>query len=287
MTEAKQGAGASKALDYFLRHLVALTVKVQMRTGEEQADAFTCFVMEIRDQWFLVTAGHVLKGLEAALKDERYTILEWGLFDAWNPAQGGRTQVPFNFEESQRFFIDDDKAGLDLGVIAIPPFLRRTLSTNGIAAFEPKTWRGIPDDLERYLIVGMPQEFIEPSTEKGVLQFLKVEPVIVSVAKCDEPEDLKKPFKRFYGRLAAELSDEKGEVLRDISGMSGGPVIGLRKQSDGVAYFLVAIQGSWSPQLRVVAGSYAVALGIALEVELERVAQPATTSDGAGESDSE
>jgi hypothetical protein len=49
------------------------------------------------------------------------------------------------------------------------------------------------------------------------------------------------------------LTDARGqEVLAEIKGMSGGPVISVDRESGGIRYRLVGLQSEWLPSSKII-----------------------------------
>ena len=46
---------------FYMRHVVALNVECDMPDDTRGRDVYSCFVLEMMGEWFLVTSGHGLK----------------------------------------------------------------------------------------------------------------------------------------------------------------------------------------------------------------------------------
>ncbi len=88
----------------------------------------TCFVLEMWDQWLLVTAGHVLLEHLYSPDCEHVTC---SIYDAWKKG-ASQHPIPFPLPE-MRFALDED--GLDLGLTPVDGFFRRLMEANGVRAF--------------------------------------------------------------------------------------------------------------------------------------------------------
>lgn len=252
--------------EFFCRHLVGLSVLVREAAGEkrELGEVLSCFVMEVGDRWFLITAGHCVEHLKAVSSSAEFDKVEFGLYDGWTSLHP-RTLIPFNFRDARSYSVDRDDLGLDFGVIEVEPLLRRTLEKGGIVALGPSLWNTVPENLLGYVVVGQPSELLRPTHDGARLVDLKVDPLVLSLKECVAPESMVKPLPRFYATLADEVRLSDGNVLTDVAGMSGGPIFGFHQRDDGqLAYYLVAVQGSWNAKLRVIAGARAPWVGRAL-----------------------
>src|SRR5438128_578352 len=99
---------------FYLQHMVALNIAWETPDGARHREVYSCFVLEVRGEWFLVTAGHSLADLYSALPTYRW--IECSLFDAWHE-KANRIPVPFPLLGARHFVVDED--GLDLGLIHI------------------------------------------------------------------------------------------------------------------------------------------------------------------------
>ncbi|MBL8918112.1 MAG: hypothetical protein JNJ54_04555 [Myxococcaceae bacterium] len=258
-------------VEFLCRHLVGLSVLVRETGGErkEQTEVWTCFVMEVLGRWFLVSAGHCVRRMESILTATNYEVLEWGLYDGW-ASWSRHSLVPFNFADARRYFVDDDELGLDVGVIEVDPLLQRTLAAGGIEPLTPTTWLNPPETFLRHFMVGQPSELIRRVHEGPRLADCRLGPAMLAVEECPPPESMVKPVPRFYAKVAGPMEFKDGTVLSDLDGMSGGPIFGFHQRPDGqFAYYLVAVQGSWSEKHNVVAAARASWVGHALALAVD------------------
>jgi len=251
---------------FFLQHFVGLSLRLKKPDGSQQADVYSCFVIEMNDQWFLVTAGHILKRIHEELLP-RCEVLECTLFDAWH-ARADRRPVPFNLHDNDHFEADVDEEGIDVGFLPLSDVHRRLLAANHIRPFDAVGWRGDLDAMTGFAVLGMPTQLIESVERRGIIDTIKFRPIMLSVRRVPEPSEMKKPFLRFYGEHAAVLHNEFGGTLDDLDGLSGGPILGFRPTNEGAKYHLVAIQSGWHKGLRVVTGPLFSRIALALAAYL-------------------
>lgn len=243
--------------DMVRRHFVALSgsyVEVDgedKHVGKEKHFAFSGFVIAIRGVWCLMTAGHVIENINAAIRHPKVKLLRCRLMDFFGLDAKVKEPLPISYETEHVIHIDQH--GVDIGMLPLRPLYQSSLEANGVIPMPTAGWSGysVPK-CDQYVLLGLPEENIEPVEEtehhggglrvRLVYAPLKAEPVpsIDPVSKIP----------RFAARL-----DEGGE-LKSVVGMSGGPIIEVRKRPDeGWEYACIAIQGSWNEAQRMVFGT--------------------------------
>ena len=126
-------------------------------------------------------------------------------------------------------------------------YYRNLLEANGIEPVTEQAWRkGLPRKCEFYVMIGVPSQLTDVQVDGGRANRTSnvVWISIQSIENVDVPDHMCKPFPRFYGRLSKTLRCEAtGEILDDIDGMSGGPIIGFnRTQTGQLLYWIVDTQ---------------------------------------------
>lgn len=260
---------------FYLQHMVALNVAWDSPDGARHRAAYSCFLLEVQGEWFLVTAGHSLADLYSTLPKCRG--VECSLFDAWHD-NASKFPVPFPLLEARHFFVDAD--GLDLGLVEVESHFRRMLAANGIRAFEEKAWRNPPVEmlLPRYALIGFPDQFTRRQvTSSGSVQ-LSMLPSLVYLERVSPPPDMLKPFPCFFGKLPDRLQNEHtGASLDDMKGFSGGPILGFTLTDEGqMKYFIVAVQSVWRRDLRVLRGPLMSVIAGELDSEMRRASSGET-----------
>lgn len=231
------------------RHLVALLVRVRVSPKAPlQTVAYTCFVLEMAEQRWLATAGHILKDLYGSIS--KYAEVSADIFDDWDH-KAESIPIPFDLKGTTHVEIDQD--GLDIGLIRLDDYYWRMLATNGILSFSERTWKE-PDELSAFVVQGLPTQLISEDVDAEGALTINLSQALVRLDRVSPPEVMKTSFPRFFGKLADKLIDKTGEELREMDGLSGAPIIGLREDAAGKKYFLVAIQSGWRRDERVLAG---------------------------------
>ena len=241
--------GAVKTLEFFCRHLVALCITYrQVRSGipVEKPSFFACpgVVICIRGFCSFLTAGHALKDLNTHLERGEILVDSAVLADTFGPDAISEKPIPFDLPNEPRFFIDDEKEGLDFGLIALRPYYVGLLAKHGIIALFEENWiNQYRVKFDGYTMLGLPEEFItcekgSPGGDSGIVG--KVSLTMIGVKAIDRVLGEVNPttYPRFMGQLHENLP------LSSIVGMSGGPIFGFR-YGQPMRYWVVAIQSSW------------------------------------------
>src|SRR5208337_1625624 len=242
---------------------------------------FSGFIMEVADHWFLVTAGHILRDIEAMLSQGKRAIEQSMLIDFLGTGAKHFQPVPFPLVDAPRYYELDESSGTDYGVIYLRPLIRDNLIANGVLPVEERNWRNQENvEFEHFFILGLPTENMvkkvgDASGHDGTS--IQIQPSMLLVERIEgvpEPlANLKGP--QFFGKLLVPESS-----LHSIDGMSGGPIIGLRRKHDGSGLsWIVAVQSGWLSQSRIVHACPFPPFARRLEEELRRFAQTIAESE--------
>ena len=238
-----------KAFRYFCRHLVSLSGWYYSNDPNDAEIkgvnffAYSGFIFSINNNWFWGTAGHILEGLEFDLKNNSIKVKECFLVDCFGNEAISYDPIPFDYENSQKFFVNDIKAGLDIGFIPLSIYYQNLLKANGVIPIQEKNWiyQNQVEFSDHYIIIGLPKKLIKIENHTSLLNkelraFLL--PAMLPITRLDKfPNDLlETEYPRFVGKLKDDLS------VNYIKGMSGGPIIGFNKEK--TRYWIVAIQSS-------------------------------------------
>lgn len=250
------------------RHFVSLSCMQFIPDKPEKPHVFSGFVMAIADEWFYVTAGHILRAVRAALTNGS-TFDIWRLGDQ-TAARGkfNHTAIPFDFNLENWLVIEDEALGIDYAAVHLGALYRLQLEAGSVEAFQKDAWSDHMVTSDHWALVGIPSESVSYDGKTNIgARF-----VLAPLSKADAPEQAgKRAENQFYARLA---EDYEG-VVRDIDGMSGGPVVNLKYGDEaGWRYGLIGVQSAWYPSIRTLAicpfSSFAVALEQAVSSALAR-----------------
>jgi hypothetical protein len=272
-------ASARDYTEFFSRHLVGLawydgTVNSHGEfTSRPNYRCASGFLLQVLDDYWLVTAGHVVKDARSSQSEgvvgKNHSLLDW-----FSPRVVFREPIPFDFVDASLPPLYEPEIGVDVAFIPLPSFIVQQL----LQTVEPIThasWmhqRGLTFDF--YAILGTPAEATLQETRKDVgresvttysrscVIFLKA---LDDAAKAEaEIADL--ATQQFVGRiLPLGIAD-------DIAGTSGGLILGFKKSEDGqLRYWPVAIQSRWRRRSGIVFGtSIPIIAGYVHEQLLER-----------------
>jgi hypothetical protein len=240
---------------FLCRHLVCLAGTYQPIDANEEPNGpvqpfiYPAWILSICDTWCLVTAGHILKRLDEPLNSKRIRLTGCVLVDSLGPDAVSPLHIPFDYQRLPKFYIEDEEAGLDFGLIALSPYYRGLLEINKILPVTERDWQ-YQDKLEfgQYMMVGFPKELTEIQSPRNGLIPVSVYPTVIWVTKLENPPD-DLPDTR-HPRFVGKLSDDF--PLDSIVGMSGGPIFGFAKEGD--RYWIVAVQSSWLPERKLTFG---------------------------------
>jgi hypothetical protein len=275
--DPEQERAAENLFQNLLQHFVAMLFRFERLDENGRSDgkihfkAFSCVPMTIKGEWFLVTAGHILRELDDATRNKLIKITSCNFVDYFARAAVVEKPTPFDFTGAFKTYLYDDSRGLDFGLIRLPDLIRWGFEANKIVPFPCEQWIH-PDrlDFENYWMLGLPYELIDSFNQPvdGRRKFeAKIAPVILSVQRVTNPAEIpptvqipvtKHPI--FIGKITAPDPP-------DIEGMSGGPVFGVRPTAGGgIEYWIVALQSGWFKSSLITTGCFvAVFANIVLE----------------------
>jgi len=216
--------------------------------------------MSVSGHWFLVTAGHCISTIEE-IQESGYEIENCQLVDSMRTGTVDQMPLPFVYDKSRTFRLSEDLA-LDFGVIYLSNYYRALLEMNGIKPLSETVWKKQPESVDFYKLLGVPSQLTK-EVDSQVVFSTTLHPV---ERLSEKPEGFRHTdIPQFYGKVY--LDDE----VTSIEGMSGGPIFAFRRDSDGLRYWLVAIQSRWLPESQSIAACPTDILGGALSNLLSRL----------------
>lgn len=218
--------------------------------GKPLAYSFSGFVVEIDGRWIFVTAGHVFTELEAA-KAKGAIIKYWHLDDS-SVSPNPQAPYPIDLRMEDVFFTSEDTSGMDYAAFEIrSPMAKTALSGQGIVPIQQEQWDvdgSVVSEFPSLYLVGTPAHLTKTTFGDPVWErYIVTIPVDIVVAP---PQGIKETaFTRLYGEMRMDLLDsDSAAAVKDIGGMSGGPIFGLKNGTvaEDFEYRVVALQSSWN-----------------------------------------
>lgn len=246
--------------EFFSRHLIGLAW--YEGPANEQGDftekpTFHCasaFLLQIEERFCLVTAGHVLLDIDKRLAENGHIAKYHNLYDIWSPRATIKEPIPFDFTKAESLIIlFDPELGVDIAVIELS-ILYRELLAQTIQPFTHDRWLYQANvKFDFFAILGIPGEIasqIVDDTEQVIFTYPKPQVIFVEASKPVVAEDANTPLPQFFGKIRSN------ETIGDISGTSGGPILGFRLNDQGqLHYWPVAVQSRWRRESRTITGT--------------------------------
>lgn len=241
-------------LAMYMRHIVGVAGAYEVRTSDgvrpQTPFYFSAMVIDINDQWYLLSAGHAFQEIETLIDSPDAELVRCGIDDTFLNETASQ---PFGFDYAAakrrvhyNSVFDD---GLDYALIHVTPYYRRLLVANGIVPLTEQNWN--PDSVaasSTFLMAGFPNASIEAgithhgdyyrARAKGKANFLYIE---------RGTSNVKTDFSRFIGQIRPEHN------IADITGMSGGPIFCFN-DADFVPYFVAGVQSKWDTDTQTTFG---------------------------------
>ncbi len=260
MTQLLSGSLTDQFFRTIGRHFVSLSC-VQRVPGQQtgQVLVFSGFLIEAGGIWFYLTAGHILRDLKAALAGGvRFDT--WRLDDqtAGNRFEGAA--IPFDFDIDRWLVIEDKEVGLDYAAVVLDAFYCRQLTAGGAVPVGRIAWGDHTEAHDFWAVVGIPSETVRYDHQTLIEGRIVVMPLI----SCEPPEGAGETAQnKFFARIK-----DPGNV-RNMLGVSGGPVFALFKDEEGWRYKLIGIQSAWYRPEGIIAACPTSSLAIELEVLID------------------
>lgn len=248
------------------RHFVTLSC-VQTLPGDtsKRILLFSGFIVDIRGLWFYVTAGHILRNIQASL-DSGGEFSIWRLGDQTAGNEFKDTAIPFDFDIDKWAVIEDESLGLDYAVTPLNEMYCRLLNAGGVVPIGNDAWGDHLMEHDQWVLVGVPSQSVTYDGHNVIV----ARPAMIPVTAAEMPELAgSKAQNQFYGYL----HQDSQSIVEDIDGMSGGPIFAIKWINEKLHYVVIGIQSGWYSQSRVIAACPFSSLGHALEEFVDTVAR--------------
>jgi hypothetical protein len=240
------------------RHLVTLScMQTPPGSSTEHPVFFSGFVILVEGVWFYVTAGHVLRCIRSAMDaGSKFDI--WRLGDQTARGPFKEIGIPLAFSSEQWIELEDEAIGLDYAALPLRDLYRQALERGGVVPIPKDGWSDYVTEYDQWVLVGVPGETV---THDGK-SVMTAKVVSVALIETDTPEGA---GTRAENQFYAKLIDGSEAVVKNVEGMSGGPIFATKKVEDTIGYKVIGVQSAWHPTTRVIAACPLSSLGLALE----------------------
>jgi hypothetical protein len=230
-------------------HLIGLSF--EYRVGENSEILTTVcsgFIVEIGEEWLLVTAGHIHSEIKVPETEGKIRILRVRILDGFGSQAKTNEGVVFELQDAVQAFVYSKEMGIDVGFVVLRYFYRESLRANGILPFGlANLLESESSQFDGFILMGVLNESVE-TNDRGMTSVL---PQLMSVHKTDNiPPELASEVNRFFGTIP------KSNEYKSIKGMSGGPLIGYRRCDENKRhYWIVGLQSGWHRPTHTIAVS--------------------------------
>lgn len=254
-----ENAPQERLVAFMSRHFVALvceyeTINQDGSIHERGTTVYSGFLMQIYGRTFWVTAGHCLKDeLDRNIDKGTLRVIGGGFLDYFGHEATHRHIVPFTYEAHTALYLEEPENGLDFALLMLDELQKGNFDANKLVPIPRENWVHQPRlTFDFYRMLGIPNSVYPHKT----LAEVDIRQVMIAVDRLtidevgEPPPDVEVPTDAwFIGRLDPDAA------IKDIRGMSGGPIYGFRRDDAGKwRYHAVALQSRWWDQSRTIFG---------------------------------
>ncbi|MEN6622710.1 MAG: hypothetical protein ABFD50_14310, partial [Smithella sp.] len=206
----------SDLVAYFQKHLVPIFISCK-KGQEVQKFIVTSFVLSVKNQWFLITAGHCISAVNQLINEHGFEISNCYLIDSLGLDAKYYEPIPFDFVSSEPACLSES-VEFDYGIILLSAHFRSLLEANNIQPLNEEVWKKQPAKIDFYALLGVPNQLTNLEIDK--IEFT------TTLHRIDALDNKPEGFPvtdlpLFYGNIVL------GDSMTDIAGMSGGPILGF------------------------------------------------------------
>lgn len=241
MTEEEKDLHFVRHMSHFLVSLGCVSVSSPLVPPAVERKVFTSgFVIELGGDWYLVTCGHVFRGLRKYLAAHPQLLHTFVVHGGFGTFAVDRGLLRFDYREPD--FCVHREEGLDFGALKLTIAERAALARNRIIAVSEAVWdQDVPPQFSAFAVLGLPRQNMDLDTpgEAGIQPvFLRIEPYAGV-----EPQYAHQTDPMRYFRVM-----EPSRPDLDVKGMSGGPVFAFWEQpGKDVQVIVCGMQSAWLP----------------------------------------
>lgn len=239
------------------KHFVSLSCTQRVPgSDKEKGLIFSGFVVEIDGVWFYITAGHILRGLQAAQAGgTTFDYWRFGDETAGNSFKG--QGVPYYYRYEDWWVLEDKALGLDYAALPLRDLYVSNLQAGGVVPITKSAWGTHLEKADQWAVIGVPSESVDDSVEGE----LTARYVGVILEPADAPQTAgTREENQFYARRS-----DIPQVLNDMDGLSGGPVFAMAKVDGKRRYKVIGVQSAVYSPTDIIAACPFANFGAALE----------------------
>jgi hypothetical protein len=220
------------------------------------------FVIEVEGFWFYVTAGHILRNIEeATAAGSNFDVWRFGDQAARGPFK--ETGIPFDFVPENWIVIRDEDVGLDYAAMHLRDLYREALVRGEVAPLSKDTWGDHVTEYDQWVLVGVPMETVVHDGESRITARL------IGIAVTEEKDVPDGAGEKVQNQFYARLMEGSEAIIKNVEGMSGGPLLATKRKDGRISYKVIGIQSAWYPSTRVIAACPFSSLGLGLEAAIQ------------------
>jgi hypothetical protein len=159
--------------------------------------------------------------------------------------------------------LEDANVGLDYATVHLGGLYRQQLEVGGVTAIAKNAWSDHLVEHDQWALVGIPSETVSYDGRTTLTAKFVMAPLLPADAPSLAGQ---KSQNRFYARLA----DGSEQLMKDVDGMSGGPVFMLKCVDNIWKYNVIGVQSAWYRDSRILAICPFAAFGYELESIVEK-----------------
>jgi hypothetical protein len=227
------------------KHFVSLSCVQHPLKGMPKILVFSGFVIEILGEWYYVTAGHILRDIQAAIgAGSKFNV--WRLGDQTAGGRFKSSTIPYEFDESVWLIVEDSERGPDYATVHLGGIYRRPLEAGGVEALGKDAWIDHLTESDHWALIGIPSESVTYDGKSVITARL----LLVPLVPADQPSGAStKSENQFYAKPVGESEQH----FKNADGLSGGPVFSLKKVDHQWLYCVMGVQSAWYPSSRTLA----------------------------------
>lgn len=198
---------------------------------------YSGLLVHMRGLYIWITASHVIRELNTILSDRSV------LAQIKSPSKHvGVEPVPIDLTACHKFSFqqsEEDVLGIDVGAVVLPVHVARLLIASGYGFMSPQDFARRAEQFDAYSLLGYPRDACDARTRRSgadrIARFRLRAPMLALFPTPPPDNSWRKPlYRRFFGIFPNHTSTAEGEFsIDDVRGMSGGPVFGINRESEG------------------------------------------------------